>query len=145
MKETTTWVAAAAGAAAMLTLAGCTATEQGTATGAVVGGAVGAIAGNNFGGGAGDRDKAALIGAGVGALVGNQMGAQKDRQNQLDQRLSAVESQSQQETVWISNPNGSKTSVTLKKGAGDTWIGPNGEVYNGKPTEAQLAPVYGLK
>jgi hypothetical protein len=48
-------------------------------------------------------------------------------------------------SVWITNPNGSKTEVVLRAADGGNWIGPKGEFYNGMPTEAQLRPVYGLK
>ena len=47
-------------------------------------------------------------------------------------------------TVWITNPNGSKTSVVLRAAEGGQWVGQKGEYYDGFPTEAQLLPVYGL-
>lgn len=48
-------------------------------------------------------------------------------------------------TVLISNPNGSQTPVTLTKVGPKQWRGPNGELYYGIPSEAQLRPAYGLK
>jgi len=48
-------------------------------------------------------------------------------------------------TVWINNPNGSKTPVTLRAAVGGTWIGPRGEFYTSMPTDQQLRPVYGLQ
>jgi hypothetical protein len=46
-------------------------------------------------------------------------------------------------TVWITNYNGSRTPVEFKI-VGRSYIGPKGEHYPAKPTEAQLRPVYGL-
>lgn len=138
----------AAGAVACVTLGitGCTSTQTGTAAGVGVGATVGAIVGNNMGGGGddGNRDKGALIGAAVGGLVGNTMGRQADQQKQLNARVSAAEQASQQQTVWITNSNGSRTPVTLRMGSGGTWIGPKGETYTSMPTEAQLKSLYGL-
>ncbi|WFB34541.1 hypothetical protein P3T73_10245 [Kiritimatiellota bacterium B12222] len=47
-------------------------------------------------------------------------------------------------TVWLENPNGSKTPVKLEPADDGQWIGPKGEYYPTFPTEAQLEPVYGL-
>ena len=47
-------------------------------------------------------------------------------------------------TVWITNPNGSKTAVVLQAADGGQWIGPRGEYYDSFPTEQQLLPIYGL-
>ncbi len=139
-----TWMGIGAAACAAMCVSGCTSTQTGTAAGAGVGAGLGAIVGNNLGRGAGDRDKGALIGAGVGALVGNTMGRQADTQKQLDARLSAAEQAAQQQTVWITNANGSRTPVVLRQGSGGTWTGPKGETYTSMPTEAQLKPVYGF-
>lgn len=49
------------------------------------------------------------------------------------------------QTVWLVNPNGSKTPVVLRPGGGGTWIGPRGEVYTALPTPEQLRPLYGLQ
>lgn len=139
-------LAATAVAGMALTMTGCTSTQTGTAAGVGVGATVGAIIGNNIGGGGddGNRDKGALIGAGVGGLIGNTMGRQADQQKQLNARVSAAEQAQQQQTVWITNSNGSRTPVTLRMGSGGTWTGPRGEVYTSMPTEAQLRPLYGL-
>lgn len=48
-------------------------------------------------------------------------------------------------TVWIDNPNGSRTPVTLRAAVGGTWIGPRGEFYAVMPTDQQLRPIYGLQ
>ena len=46
-------------------------------------------------------------------------------------------------TVWITNPNGSRTSVVLIS-EGPWYIGPRGERYHSLPTQHQLRPLYGL-
>ncbi len=49
-------------------------------------------------------------------------------------------------TVWISNDNGSKSSVVLKKeNEGPGYIGPKGEYYSSMPTEEQLRVLYGIQ
>jgi hypothetical protein len=45
--------------------------------------------------------------------------------------------------VWITNSNGSKTSVKLTR-EGRWYIGPRGEYYAGMPTNEQLRVVYGF-
>lgn len=125
-------------------VSGCTTTQQSTGAGAVVGGGLGAMMGHNLGSGSGDRDKGALIGAGLGALMGNQMGKQKETQQQMDARVRAMEAESQKQTAWITNPNGSRTPVVLTRASGGMWVGPRGEYYSSFPTEAELKPLYGL-
>jgi hypothetical protein len=46
-------------------------------------------------------------------------------------------------TVWITNSNGSQTSVNLRR-SGPGFVGPRGEWYPGMPTEEQLRMVYGF-
>ncbi len=46
-------------------------------------------------------------------------------------------------TVWITNSNGSLTSVSLRK-SGPGFIGPRGEWYHNMPTKEQLRMVYGF-
>jgi hypothetical protein len=46
-------------------------------------------------------------------------------------------------TVWITNSNGSRTVVTLRK-QGGWYIGPRGEYYAGMPANEQLRVVYGF-
>jgi len=46
-------------------------------------------------------------------------------------------------TVWITNSNGSQTSVSLRK-SGPGFIGPRGEWYPNMPTNEQLRMVYGF-
>ncbi len=45
--------------------------------------------------------------------------------------------------VWITNSNGSKTSVKLRR-SGPGFIGPRGEWYPSIPTNTQLRVVYGF-
>jgi hypothetical protein len=53
----------------------------------------------------------------------------------------AVESDSI--TVWITNSNGSRTSVPLTR-QGRWYVGPRGEYYDGMPTNEQLRTIYGF-
>lgn len=46
-------------------------------------------------------------------------------------------------TVWITNSNGSQTSVSLRR-SGPGFVGPRGEYYPNMPTEEQLRMVYGF-
>jgi hypothetical protein len=46
-------------------------------------------------------------------------------------------------TVWITNSNGSKTSVQITR-RGGWYIGPRGEYYDEMPTNEQLRAVYGF-
>ena len=46
-------------------------------------------------------------------------------------------------TVWITNSNGSQTSVRLRK-SGPGYIGPQGEWYHRMPGNEQLRVVYGF-
>jgi hypothetical protein len=45
--------------------------------------------------------------------------------------------------AWITNSNGSKTSVKLRK-SGPGYLGPRGEWYPSMPTNKQLRVVYGF-
>jgi hypothetical protein len=47
-------------------------------------------------------------------------------------------------TVWITNPNGSRTPVDIREAEGGQWVGPEGEYYDEFPTSEQLLPIYGL-
>jgi hypothetical protein len=46
-------------------------------------------------------------------------------------------------TVWITNSNGSQTSVPLTR-QGRGYLGPRGEYYDQMPTNEQLLVVYGF-
>ena len=45
--------------------------------------------------------------------------------------------------VWITNSNGSQTSVSLRK-SGPGFVGPRDEYYPNMPTEKQLRIIYGF-
>jgi hypothetical protein len=126
----------------LLALTGC---ESDAQTDALIGGAIGAGVGQAIG-----RDtEGTLIGAAVGAGAGYVIGAQSDKKKAEQQRQQEVYSQPADtpagttETVWITNSNGSKTPVFLRK-EGNYWYGPKGERYDTKPTEEQLRTVYGF-
>jgi len=46
-------------------------------------------------------------------------------------------------TVWVTNSNGSKTSVQLTRN-GSWYVGPRGEYYDEMPTNEQLRVAYGF-
>jgi len=46
-------------------------------------------------------------------------------------------------TVWVTNSNGSRTSVVLTRN-GSWYVGPRGEYYSEIPTNEQLRVVYGF-
>lgn len=121
--------------AGFMMLAGCESDAQtGAATGALIGAGVGQLAG-------GDTE-ATLIGAAVGGGAGYMIGNEGDKKKAREQAYSSNVSQDSV-TVWITNSNGSKTPVTLKRhGAG--YIGPRGEVYQSMPSDAALRKVYGF-
>lgn len=48
------------------------------------------------------------------------------------------------ETVWISNSNGSKSPVQLRRAEGGMYVGPRGEYYQVRPNEDQLRQLYGM-
>ena len=106
--------------------------------GAVAGGVLGGVIGNNVGDGKNDVLGAA-IGSAAGAWMGNQYGKTQDNTRN---RLEALETQSQVETVMIVNSNGSYTPVTLTKVGYGQYRGPRGEIYTARPTEEQLKQAY---
>lgn len=120
-------------------IAGC---ENDAQTDALIGGALGA----GIGALAGGDSKAIAIGAGAGGGIGYIVGNESDKKKSEAARKSEINDlryQQNTETVWITNANGSKTSVKLIK-SGPNYVGPNGEIYSSLPTEDQLRPVYGL-
>jgi len=46
-------------------------------------------------------------------------------------------------TVWVTNSNGSRTSVQLTRN-GPWYVGPRGEYYTEMPTNEQLRVAYGF-
>ena len=104
--------------------------------GAVGGGLRGAAGGALIGAIAGDAGKGAAIGAGVG-IVG---GAIKRGQEQE----AAAQLQARSRVVYVPNPNGSSTPVTMLL-VPNGWQGPRGEIYPTLPTGGQLQGTYGIK
>ena len=104
---------------------------------ALIGGAIGAGIGQLIGG----DTKATMIGAGIGAGAGYVIGNQSDKKKSQ----SAADSATSGDVVdmWVTNSNGSKTSVKLTP-QGSGYIGPKGEYYESMPTEEQLKEVYGF-
>jgi len=129
----------AAGLGAMM-MAGC---DSSAKSGALIGTAAGAGVGQLIGG----NTAGTLIGAGAGALGGyvvdNEMDKSKQNKAQAARpapstsSAAASSSAGSSETVWVTNTNGSQTSVRLTKD-GSGYIGPRGERYATKPTEEQL-------
>ncbi len=115
--------------------------KEGMLGGALLGGLLGGIIGNNIG----DNNNEA-IGAAIGAAIGGTTAGNYGRsQDQINTRLSTMETRIDTESVSINNDNGSISRVTLRVLPDGHYIGPRGEEYPSKPTEAQLKPVYGLK
>lgn len=120
--------------------------ENDAQTGALIGTAAGAGVGQAIG-----RNTAGtLIGAAVGGFGGYVIGNESDKKKaQQSQAAAVAQAQAQAQaaqdnvTVWVTNSNGSKTPVTLKK-SGPSFIGPKNEVYPNMPTEDQLKAVYGF-
>ena len=102
--------------------------------GAGLGAGIGAITGDS-----GDAMTGAAIGAGAGYLLGGGSDKQKAQQQEIDQ----IRAEQQIVSVWITNSNGSKTEVKLRR-SGPNYIGPKSETYTSMPTEDQLKSVYGF-
>ena len=115
-------------------LGGCETEAQ---TGALIGSGVGAGVGALAGGDTEGTLIGAAVGGGIGYILGNEADKKKTNVSQ------APTSQSGTETVWVSNSNGSKTPVKLKRD-GSGYIGPKGERYSTRPTEEQLRQAYGF-
>ena len=114
---------------------GCETDAQNTALlGTAVGAGVGALAGGDTEG--------TLIGAAVGGGAGYIIGNESDKQKTRDE-MASIRAGQDVVTVWITNSNGSKTPVQLRK-SGPGYIGPRGEHYGNMPTAEELAKVYGF-
>lgn len=118
----------------VLFMAGCESDAQtGTAIGALAGAGIGALAGGDI--------ESTLIGGAVGAGAGYMLGNEGDKKKAAADR-DAIRAEQNIVTVWITNSNGSKTSVKLRKD-GPGFIGPRGERYSAMPTEEELS-IYGF-
>ncbi len=135
LKTVITVVLAVAVCVGILGTSGCESDAGNTALiGTALGAGVGAIAGRST--------ESTLIGAGVGAGAGYMIGNESDKKK-TQQEINAVRAEQNVETVWITNSNGSKVPVKLRKD-GPNYIGPRGEVYQRMPTEEELRMVYGF-
>jgi uncharacterized protein YcfJ len=124
---------------------GCQTTNPSAKNSAIGGAAVGAAAGGILasGGGGMSGKEGALVGGLVGGLLGHHSGKQAEENQQLRSERDAAVAQANTRVVDVHNSNGSTTPVTLHK-VGDKWQGPRGEQYTSVPSQAQLAPVYGM-
>ena len=115
--------------------AGCENDAGNTALlGTAIGAGVGALAGGDTEG--------ALIGGAIGGGAGYMIGNESDKK-QTQSEINAVRAEQNVVTVWITNSNGSQNAVRLRRD-GPGYIGPRGERYPTKPTEAQLKQMYGF-
>ncbi len=104
--------------------------------GAVGGGAKGAVGGALIGAISGNAGRGAAIGAGVGIIGGS------IREKQ--QQEAAVQMQARTRVIYVPNPNGSSTPVTMLL-VPSGWQGPRGEIYPILPTAEQLRDMYGVR
>lgn len=120
---------------AMLFITGCETEAQNSALlGTAIGAGIGALAGGDTEG--------ALIGGAVGGGVGYVAGNEADKKKNREQ-MEQIRTEQNQIPVWITNTNGSKQKVVIKR-SGPNFIGPRGEVYDTMPTEEQLRTAYGF-
>ena len=117
---------------------GCETEAQNSALlGTAIGAGIGALAGGD--------SEGALIGGAIGGGVGMMAGKdaeQKKVQQATQQQINDLRAEQNTVTVWITNSNGSKTQVRLRR-SGSGFIGPNNEYYDNMPTNEQLS-VYGM-
>lgn len=93
----------------------------------------------------GGDDSDLLVGAAIGGAGGYWLGNEADKKKAQQTPMATTGTAAQQEivSVWVTNSNGSKTEVKLRKTA-TGYMGPKGEVYSTLPTEDELRPVYGF-
>ena len=135
LKRFVTFALPATVALAIVLSTGCETDAQNTALlGTAVGAGVGALAGGDTEG--------ALIGAAVGGGAGYVVGNESDKQKTRDE-MASIRAEQSTVTIWITNSNGSKTPVKLRR-SGPGYIGPRGEHYDHMPTPEELTTVYGF-
>jgi len=132
--KTTTAVSVIAVMVMLTFLVGC---GNDAGNNALIGGAIGAGVGQLIGG----DTKATMIGAGIGAGAGYVIGSQSDKKKSQSATDSAISGDVVE--MWVTNSNGSKTSVKLTP-QGSGYVGPKGEYYESMPTEEQLKEAYGF-
>ncbi|HEG42598.1 MAG TPA: hypothetical protein ENH94_00965 [Phycisphaerales bacterium] len=117
---------------------GCETEAQNSALlGTAIGAGIGALAGGD--------SEGALIGGAIGGGIGLMAGKdaeQKKAQQSTQRQIADLRADQNTVTVWITNSNGSKTEVRLRR-EGSGFIGPRGERYDSMPTNEQLS-VYGM-
>lgn len=109
---------------------------------AQTGATIGALAGAGIGALAGGDTEATLIGAAVGGGAGYMLGNEGDKKK-TQAEMNTIRAEQNMVTVWITNSNGSKIPVKLRRN-GPNYVGPRGETYSSLPTEDQLRPIYGF-
>ena len=122
-----------------LLISGC---ESDAGTGGLIGTAAGAGIGQAIGGNTEGTLIGAAVGGGLGYLIGNESDKNKSKE-QNQQQMAQIREEQNTVTVWITNTNGSKIPVKLRKD-GPNFIGPRGEVYQSMPSEESLKMVYGF-
>lgn len=120
-------------------VSGCQITGDESTDGALTGALLGVAAGQIFGGDTQDTLLGAGIGGGAGYLYGK--GNENKKENQRD--IAQLRAEQNTVTVWITNSNGSKKDVNLRR-QGPNYVGPRGELYDHLPTEDELRPIYGF-
>ncbi len=116
-------------------LVGC---ESDAGTGAGLGGALGA----GIGALAGGDTESTLIGAAIGGGAGYMIGSESDKKK-TKAEMDDLRTEMNVVTVNITNSNGSKSQVRLRK-QGVGYVGPRGEYYDHLPTDEELRPIYGF-
>lgn len=112
---------------------GCETEAQNSALlGTAIGAGIGALVGDGEG---------ALIGGAIGGGVGYMAGNESERKS-TQREMADIRAEQNIVTVWITNSNGSKTQVRLRR-EGPGFLGPRDEYYDSMPTNEQLS-VYGM-
>ncbi len=131
-------IAAVSGLVAVGFVSGC---DSEAKTDALIGTGLGVGIAALTGGDGSDLMIGAAIGGGAGYIWGNE--ADKKKAEQTPVAELGTTAQQDVVSVWVTNSNGSKTEVRLRKTA-TGYMGPKGEVYSSLPTEDELRPVYGF-
>lgn len=122
---------------AIVFVTGC---ESDASKGAGIGGLAGAGVGAIIGHQSGNTAEGALIGGAVGAGGGYMIGNERDKKK-TQAEMDQLRSEMNNVTVTVTNSNGSKSQVLLRK-QGVGYVGPRGEFYDHLPTDEELRPLY---
>lgn len=118
--------------------AGCESEAQ---TGGLIGSGIGAGVGQAIGGDTQSTILGGVAGGALGYAIGNE-GDKKKERARTQAEIDALRAEQNTVTIWVTNSNGSRTPVTLRR-SGPNYIGPGGEYYTSMPTEEQLKQRYG--